>query len=178
MTSLCKFGHGNSRLARVVLGTVIGATQWLELPSKQICRRQRKRTQCSTERSEWEGRDCCSSAKAITVSASELPVYTLAEAASPVSRWSHAEKAIVPNLGDRPMSRAVIQSDCCWMVLVAPPISSLSERVGEASCGVGGASTIDDVKDSTTLTKRRSPACVHDRSEFKDESILRNRSKR
>jgi len=62
------------------------------------------------------------------------------------------------------------------MVLVAPSISSTSERAGKASCGVGGARSIDDAKDSTTLAVREGALLVCTTvPEFKDEPILHNK---
>ena len=66
----------------------------------------------------------------------------------------------------------------CLTVLVVQAISSLSEGSGNASWGVGEAHSIGEGGDSTTLPKRRSLTCVRDCSEFINESILPQGSRR
>jgi hypothetical protein len=167
MTSRCKFGIGNQGLARVAMGTVSGSNPLAEAAQMQIRRRQRKRTQCSTESSRREGRDSANCAKANVAPSSEAHADGVT---SPVSRRSHVEKVMRGNLGDRMVSRVVIQP-FCWMALVASTISSTSEGSGKAPCGVREARSIDDGSDSITLQERRGLAWMHGRSEFMDESI-------
>ncbi len=169
MTSRCKFGHGNQGLARADMGTASGSNPLAEAVQMQTHRRQRKRTQCSTESSRRDGRASANCAKAIT--ASSTSVQPNCDATSPVSRRSHAGKVMQGNLGDRMVSRAVIQPFCCWMALVASTISSSSEGPGEAPCGVREARSIDEGSDSITLQERRGLAWMHGCSEFMDESI-------
>jgi hypothetical protein len=47
---------------------------------------------------------------------------------------------------------------------VAQSISSLSERAGDASRGVGWAHSTDDIRDSITLIEGRGPTCGQGRS--------------
>jgi hypothetical protein len=120
-----------------------------------------------------EGRASANYAKTITV---PHPQSTCG-AASSVSRRSHAGKAMQGNLGDPILPRAVTQLSCS-MALVAQAISSLSEGSGDASWGVGEARSIGDGGDSITLLERRSLACMRDCSEFMNEPILPQGSKR
>ena len=167
MTNRCEFGRGNHGLAHVAMGTASGSNPLVVAAQTQIRRRQRKRTQCSTESSRREGRDSANCAKAITASPSVQPNC---DVASPVSRRSHVEKATQGNLGDRMASRVVIQP-FCWMALVASTISSMSEGSGKAPYGVREVRSTDDGSDSITLQERRGLAWMHGCSEFVDESI-------
>jgi hypothetical protein len=169
MTSGCEFHSGNRRLAQIDWGTVSGAIRWLELPfTNQILRPQRKRTRRSTVRSWWEGRASSHYAKASIASSGCLPV-ACEYAASPVLQGWHEEKVIGTNLGDRAVfADALVTVRASTVVL---PISSKSEMVAEALHGVGEAHMIHDCEDSITSRERRSLTCVHDCSNFMDESI-------
>ncbi len=171
MTRGRKFHSGNRRFAQIDWGTASGAIRWLELSSNQILRPQRKRTRCSTVRSEWEGLASRHSAKARTASSGVMPV-ACEHAASPVLQGWHEEKAMEPNLGDRVVSIDALTTRASLVVL---PISSLSEMAAEALHGVGKASSIHEGEDSTTSHERRSLTCVRDCSKFMDESILRKK---
>ena len=173
MTYRCEFGLGNRGFARVAMGTVSGSNPLAVAAQMQTRRRQRKRTQCSTVSSLKEGRASANYAKTITV---PHPQSTCG-AASSVSRRSHAGKAIQDNLGDPMVPRAVTQLSCLT-ALVALTISSLSEGSGNASWGVGEARSIGEGGDSITLLERRSLACMRDCSEFMNEPILPQGSKR
>jgi len=167
MTSRCKFGRGNHGLAHVAMGTVRVSNPLAVAAQMQIRRRQRKRTQCSTESSRRDGRASANCAKAIMASHSTQPNR---DATSPVSRRSHAEKVMQGNLGDRMVSGIVVQP-FCWTVPVVRTISSSSEGSGDAPCGVREAHSIGDAEDSITSEERRGLAWMHDRSGFMDESI-------
>ena len=85
-------------------------------------------------------------------------------------------KAIWGNLGDPMMSRAVTQPTCLT-VLVDSTISKC-EGLVNALWGVGEAHSIGEGGDSITLPKRRSLACMRGCFEFRNESILLQRSRR
>jgi len=140
MTNRCKFGLGNSGLAQVAMGTASMSNHPAVAAQMQTCRPQRKRTRCSSERSRGEGRAGGHHAKAIMVSSSAHVDGTT----SPLLQWWHAGKAVGVNSGDRILSRG----------LVAPSIS-MSEVMGKAVCGVGGAHSIDEAEDSITSEERR-----------------------
>jgi hypothetical protein len=195
MTSRCKFGIGNRGLARLEMGTVSGAIRWPKLPDSQARRPQRERTRISTVRTNQEGRAGRSTAKAITAPSAKpagkcplnsgslckwLPSGTNGctcrgsvqdcGAASSVSWWRYAGKAMWGNFGDRMVS-SFVAPPFCGAALVAPPISVHSERVGDAPCGVGGVHSIREREDSTTSHERRNPACVRGCPGLMDESI-------
>jgi len=92
-------------------------------------------------------------------------------AASPVSRWWHAEKAIRGNSGGQTASGAVIPP-LCEVAPVASPISA-GERACDALSGVGGAHTTRDFRDSITLNEGRGPTWMRGCSGRTDESIPR-----
>lgn len=146
MANRCKFGHGNCGSARAAKGTASGSNLMAVAGLMRICGPQRKRTQCSTERSEWEGRASRLMRRLSRCRLWEPVIVDDDGTASPVSRQWHAEKAMEANLGGRVVSSAK---------LVALPISPRrrDETAGDASCGVGWAHSID----STTLTERKGP---------------------
>lgn len=162
MTNRCKFGHGNRRLAPSARGTSSGSNPMAVAALMRICGPQRKRTQRSTKRSEWEGR---ASRLRRRLSRCRLQEPTVTDGiTSPVSgRW-HAEKAMEVNLGGRMTSGTKP---------IALPISSKDGTAGDAPCGVGWAHSIDEVRDSTTLTERRGPTCGQGRSEPMEGAIAR-----
>jgi hypothetical protein len=148
----------------------------------QIRRPQRKRTQCSTvslsgRPSQFSSREGYhgvtgteaygsrgSQQLAVVESIPTLPRGPLlcshGGAASSVSRWRHAEKAMADNLGGRAAS---------WRAAddgrqVAQPISSSSERAGDAPRGFRWAHSTHDVGDSTTPVEGRGPTCGQGRS--------------
>lgn len=151
MTNRCKFGSGNGVLARIARSTVGGVIRWPKLLTMQVCRLQRKRTQCSTERSGREGRAGRHYAKASMMPSSLVTSAHTDGITSPVSRWWHADKAIGSNLGDRMMRVPTIRVRTAAAVLI-----STSEMVQQhASCGVGEVHSIDDAEDNITSEERR-----------------------
>lgn len=160
MISRCKFGNGNRGFARLAKGTAGGSNPMAVAARMQICGPQRKRTQCSTERSGWEGR---ASRHMRRLSRCHLEP-TDGGIASPVSRRWHAEKVMEANLGGRMVSSAP---------LVALPISPKDEMAGDAPCGVGWAHSIDEVGENTTLIERRGPTCGQGRSGPTEGAIAR-----
>lgn len=140
MTNRWKFGLGNNGLAQVAMGTASMSNHLAVAAQMQTCRPQRKRTRCSSERSEWEGRASRPYAKASMVSS----LVHIDGTTSPLLQWWHAGKVVGVNSGDRILSRS----------LVAPSIS-IGEMMGKAICGVGGAHSIDETEDSITSEERR-----------------------
>ncbi len=159
MTNRCEFGRGNHGLAHVAMGTASGSNPLAVAAQMQIRRPQRERTQRSTERSGRESRAGRLMRRLSWHHRNQEPNRD--GAISPVSRWWHAEKAVEANLGGRTMS------GCKGYAVahpVAQPISSLSERAGDASRGVGWAHSTDEIGDSITLIERRGPTCGQGRS--------------
>jgi hypothetical protein len=166
MTCLCKLGLGSRGLTRVAMGTVSGSNSLAVAVQMRACRRQHGRTRCSTVSFKQEGRASRALAKTNTAPHPK----SICGVASSVLQRSHAGKAIQGNSRDPMSSRIVNRRLLCLLILVAETIS-VSEGSGDALWGVGEAHSIVEGGDSITPLERRSLACMHDYSEFKNESI-------
>lgn len=150
MTYQCKFGMGNSLFVPLAGNTCTPVMVCVKLFYPQRRRPQRKRTDISTVRLNWEGRTCPVWVKA----AMEGESSRLFSSASPVScRW-HALKAICAKSGDLAASKNMLRER---LSRVAYSIT-FGERDSDGLQGVGGVRSTDDMKDSITFKEERHPA--------------------
>ena len=155
MTSRCEFDIGNCEFDRLAMGTPSGVICWVKLSRSETTGGNESEPNVAplvlifgeAERVEVPRRQHDAS----------LLTGIRGGVALPVSRGSHAGKAVEGNLRGRMMywgHRDVLVFD--KTALMTEPISVHSEEAWDSSCGVGEAHSINDTGDSTTSGERRS----------------------